>query len=69
MSNNEFEEKYKDWHQKISFIKSGIRIAACLSCATSVIVLGHIEGGTPALLILAIGFGLAEILGIAEEWI
>jgi ABC-type nickel/cobalt efflux system permease component RcnA len=66
---NDFEHKYKHWHQKISFIKSGIRIASCLSCIITLIVLGHIEGGSPAVLMLAIGLGLAEILGIAEEWI
>lgn len=65
----DFEEKYKHWHQKISFIKSGVRIAACLSCIITIITLGHIEGTTPAILMLAIGLGLAEILGIAEEWI
>ena len=65
----EFEEKYKHWHQKISFIKSVVRIAACLSCIITLIALGHIEGTTPAVLMLAIGLGLAELLGIAEEWI
>ena len=65
----EFESKYKTWHQKISFVKSGVRITACLSCIITLIVLGHIEGTTPAVLMLAIGMGIAEILGIAEEWI
>ncbi len=69
MSTNNFETKYKDWHQKISFVKSGVRIAACLSCVITLIVAGHLEGNTPAILMLAIGFGLAELLGIAEEWI
>ena len=69
MSTNEFEEKYKNWHQKISFIKSGIRITACLSCIITLVALGHLEGTTPAILMLAIGLGLAELLGIAEEWI
>jgi hypothetical protein len=65
----DFENKYKHWHQKISFIKSGIRITSCLSCIITLIALGHIEGTTPAILMLAIGLGLAELLGIAEEWI
>jgi hypothetical protein len=69
LSTNEFEKKYKDWHQKVSFVKSGIRIAACLSCIITLLVAGHIEGGVPAVLMLAIGFLLAEILGIFEEWI
>lgn len=66
---NDFEHKYKSWHQRISYIKSGVRITACLSCIITLIVLGHLEGTTPALLMLAIGLGLAEFLGIAEEWI
>lgn len=66
---NDFENKYKSWHQRISFIKSGVRITACLSCIITLITLGHIEGTTPAVLMLAIGLGLAEFLGIAEEWI
>ncbi len=65
----DFENKYKHWHQKISFIKSGIRITSCLSCIITLIALGHIEGTTPAIMMLAIGLGLAEFLGIAEEWI
>lgn len=63
---NNFEEKYKGWHQKISFIKSGVRIAACLSAATTLFVVSATT--IPAILILAIGLGLAEILGIFEEW-
>ena len=66
---NDFEKKYKDWHQKISFLKSGVRIAACLSCVITLIALGHLEGGAAALMLLAIGLGLAEFLGIVEEWI
>ena len=69
MSNEDFEKKYKEWHQKISFIKSGIRIAACLGTIITIAVLGHVIGTTPAILILATGFLLAEILGIFEEWI
>lgn len=66
---NEFEENYKDWHQKISFIKSGVRIAACLGSIITIATLGHVVGTTPSILILAIGLFLAEILGIFEEWI
>jgi hypothetical protein len=69
LSTNEFEEKYKNWHQKISFVKSGVRIAACLGTIITISTLGHVIGTTPAILILAIGLGLAEILGIFEEWI
>ena len=68
MSTEDFEKKYKEWHQNLSFIKSGIRIAACLSAIITLITLGHIEGTTPAVLMLAIGLVLAEIIGILEEW-
>lgn len=69
MSTDNFESKYKTWHQTLSFIKSGIRITACLSCIITLVALGHVQGTIPAVLMLAIGLGLAEILGILEEWI
>lgn len=48
-------------HQLISFVKSGIRIAA--SCVAALLFT------TPAVavLILALGYGLAEIVGVYEE--
>lgn len=55
---NDFEKKYRDWHTKISFVKSLFRIAACL---------GTFVAGVDAIYVLAAGFLLAEILGIAEE--
>ncbi len=67
MSNN-FENDYKSWHQKLSFIKSGIRIAACFSAIIILVLLGHIEGTTPAVLMLSIGLLIAELIGILEEW-
>ena len=48
-------------HQLISFIKSGIRIAAsCFACLL-------FTNATVAVLILALGYGLAEIVGVYEE--
>lgn len=69
MSTNDFENRYKNWHQKISFLKSGIRLVSCLGCAFTVITLGHNIGVVPSLLILAFGLAAAELLGILEEWI
>lgn len=69
MSTDEFESNYKHWHQKISFVKSGVRIAACLSAIITALVLAQELGQVASILILAVGFGLAEILGIFEEWI
>ena len=53
---SDFEDKYRRWHTRISFFKSGIRLFACFAC----VVTGDV-------IILAAGLGLAEILGIAEE--
>jgi hypothetical protein len=69
MSTNDFENRYKDWHQKISFLKSGIRIAACLGCIITLLVYGVHDIVASSLLLLSIGLLLAEILGIFEEWI
>ena len=48
-------------HQLISFVKSGIRILASTAAVVTV--------ATPAtaILILAIGYGLAEAVGVYEE--
>ena len=54
---SDFEDKYRGWHAKISYFKSGIRLFTCFACM--------ITGGD--VIILAAGFGIAEILGIAEE--
>ena len=48
-------------HQLISFIKSGIRIAAsCFACLL-------FTNAPVAVLVLALGYGLAEIVGVYEE--
>lgn len=64
----DFEKKYKGWHQTLSFLKSGIRIAACLGSTFIALALDHAIGIMPALLILTIGLAFAEVIGIAEEW-
>lgn len=48
-------------HQLISFVKSGIRIAA------SVAAVGAIANPSLAIVILAMGYGLAEVVGVYEE--
>ena len=48
-------------HQLISFVKSGIRIAA------SVAACGALADPTLAVVILALGYGLAETVGVYEE--
>ena len=54
---SDFEDNYRSWHTKISYFKSGIRLFTCFA---SIISDGDV-------IILAAGFGLAEILGIVEE--
>ena len=58
--NNDFEAKYRTWHTRQSYTKSAARIAACV---------GVFADSAHGLLILAIGLLLAELIGIAEEWV
>lgn len=62
MSN--FEENYKKKHRRYSLIKSAVRIGSCL--AVILVPLGSIEANVA---VLAIGFLVAEVLGVAEEMI
>lgn len=58
-----FEEKYNEWHRRISFWKSGIRLAS--SIGTILLVgTGFLTYG---IITLAAGFFLAEVLGVLEE--
>lgn len=60
---DDFDHSYRTWHAKISYVKSAVRIASCL---TAYVMHADPSG---AIIALACGFGLAELLGIAEEWI
>lgn len=60
-----FEDKYKEWHQKISYVKSGVRIASCMGA----VLLLSMDTYYFSILFLAIGLMIAEVLGIVEEWI
>lgn len=53
-----FEDKYKTWHKYTSYVKSGIRLITCGIALT-----------TGSISILALGLGIAEVVGIAEEWV
>jgi len=49
-------------HQKISFAKSAVRIISSVGCAVSA------STSMPlAIVILAIGYAMAEIIGVIEE--
>lgn len=58
-----FEQKYRTWHQRISFIKSGVRLGA------SGVALYYMSDAATAAFAIALGFGIAELLGILEEWL
>jgi len=60
---SEFENRYRKWHTICSYVKSGVRLAAAgwAMCLTY-------PGETHyAVLVLAGGFFLAELIGILEE--
>lgn len=58
---SEFEQKYREWHTKISYLKSGIRFGAGLA--------GMVLAWDPytAILVLSAGLVIAEIFGVLEE--
>jgi hypothetical protein len=58
-----FEEKYKRWHQRISYAKSFVRLVGCVA---ALVVLPNVA---VSVAVLAGTFAIAELLGIAEEWI
>lgn len=60
---DDFGQKYRTWHARISYLKSAVRLVGC--------VLAGLAYESPALavLILAGCFAAAEVLGILEEWI
>ena len=49
------ESEYSNWHTYWSYVKSVIRIGACMA------------GGFGSLLWFAVGMGVAEVVGIIEE--
>ncbi len=56
-----FEERYRTWHARLSYVKSGIRLLAAGAAAWL-----HNDVAI-AVLILAVGFAIAEVVGILEE--
>lgn len=60
---SDFETKYKTWHTRLSYIKSAIRIVfsgVAISFSTDPVL---------AVILLASGLLIAEIVGILEELI
>lgn len=58
-----FENAYRDWHTKVSYVKSFVRLAASAGA------LYFVNEPSTALFIFALGFGIAEVLGVLEEWL
>jgi hypothetical protein len=58
---SDFENRYRKWHTICSYIKSGVRLVAA-----AVAVAYHTDASY-AMLVLAGGFFLAELIGILEE--
>ena len=59
---NDFESNYRKWHTYLSYIKSTIRIVGCMA----ILWIGNF---TDLAFVLAFTFLIAEIIGIAEEWL
>lgn len=59
---SDFEYNYRKWHTFMSYIKSAVRIAAC-------VVVLWLAPFTDLISYLALGFLIAEMIGIAEEWV
>lgn len=60
---DEFNDRYRTWHARMSYAKSAVRLAGCAAAfALS-------ASPVTAVTVLALALGAAEILGIAEEWI
>lgn len=55
-------------HAEVSYLKSAVRIGTSVGTAFAAVVLTGPAMVKAALVILAIGYGLAELLGVWEEW-
>jgi hypothetical protein len=59
---SDFENKYRVWHKYMSYIKSSVRIAGCVA----IMWVGNFSDLAFG---LAFAFLIAELIGIAEEWV
>jgi hypothetical protein len=56
---SDFEDRYRKWHTYMSYAKSAVRIVGCFLAVQSIISLEW----------FAFFIGVAEIVGILEEWV
>ena len=64
MEENDFESKYRSWHTTMSYFKSGARLLAC-----SIAMYFSCQQSDTGLAVLSTGLFVAELIGIAEEWV
>ena len=64
---SDFEQRYRTWHTLLSYVKSGIRIFTSIFVIIAMCFY-HEQSDLIFLLgFLAGGYGIAELVGIAEE--
>lgn len=56
-----FEDKYRKWHTRLSYVKSSVRL---LFCGWAAVLHNEVAS---AILILAVGLIIAEVIGVLEE--
>ena len=56
---SDFEDRYRKWHTYMSYAKSAVRIVGCFLAAHNIISLEW----------FAFFIGVAEVIGILEEWV
>lgn len=59
---SDFENRYRKWHTYMSYIKSTVRIGGCVAVL-------YLAPFTDLISCIAFSFLVAEIIGIAEEWV
>lgn len=59
---SDFENNYRKWHTLMSYIKSTVRIAGCVTVL-------WLAPFTDLISCLAFAFLIAELIGVAEEWV
>ena len=59
---SDFENRYRKWHTYMSYIKSTVRIGGCVAVL-------YLTPFADLISCIAFSFLIAELIGIAEEWV
>jgi hypothetical protein len=59
---SDFENRYRKWHTYMSYIKSTVRIGSCVAVL-------YLAPFADLISCIAFSFLIAELIGIAEEWV